>query len=803
MKITNLRLIFIGILISINVSFQVKAQESTDYTWKPLKIGGGGWVVGMYIHPTEPNLRYVRTDVSGAYRWDESAQKWKQIVTLESMPESYVRYANYDGVNSLCGAPSNPDIAYMAFKNQVFRSANRGDTWISTNYYGSGTPTMDSNGEGRQEGERLVVDPNNSNVVYYGGISGGLWATYDSGESWLKINNIPNGNSSHGVNTIVFDKNSGTNNGRTNKIFVTVDGQGVYQSSDAGVNWTKISTFSSPRPRDAEIGSDGTYYVACTNENADGSVWKYAGTQWTNITPAGINNAYWDLAVDPTNAQRIVVIKSGGGAWTSLNQGSSWTSQGSFKLVSTAVDWLAKQDTYWLSVGEILFDPLESGKLWFAEGFGVWYTKDLTKTQITWTEQSAGIEETCGNTVIAPPGGKAVSAMWDIGAFHHSNPDSYNATRANDYFMSCWHLDWCPADPQFIVGVFQTHLSYNQTPRTSYSADGGRSWTTFSAQPGGTTDYGFGCVAISATDINNIVRLPSNDKLPYYTKDKGKTWIPCTISGITNSRYTAYASPMKPLCADRVDPGTFYFYQQDNGTYKSTDGGINWTKTSNGPVLKRYNSMMKTTPGKAKDIWFAEGKQGTVAGGLWHSVDGGTTWTQMWTENSGLQQVFSFGFGKAQATGAYPTIFAAGVANGEHGIYRSVDSGNTWTKIGVYPLGIYDYVDDMDGDKNEFGKVYVCFAGAGFAYGVEDKGGSGVIILKNEDKINFSVSNGILSVRDVDPKTTIQLYSISGELIYEALHHESFTISLRDYQSSVLLLCLSNNNMKKVQKIII
>jgi hypothetical protein len=35
----------------------------------------------------------------------------------------------------------------------------------------------------------------------------------------------------------------------------------------------------------------------------------------------------------------------------------------------------------------------------------------------------------------------------------------------------------------------------------------------------------------------------------------------------------------------------------------------------------------------------------------------------------------------------------------------------------TYPLGIYDWVDDIDGDKDVFGKVYVAFTSAGFAYG--------------------------------------------------------------------------------------
>ena len=311
-----------------------------------------------------------------------------------------------------------------------------------------------------------------------------------------------------------------------------------------------------------------------------------------------------------------------------------------------------------------------------------------------------------------PPGGKPITAMWDIGVFYHQNPDFYDAIRAYDYFISGWFLDWCPADPNFIVGVFHTQHSYRNEPMSSFSSDGGKTWTPFPSQ---TKDHAYGCITVSADNKDNIVRLPSNNSLPYYTKDRGKNWSQCSMPGITETGYKTHWSPVKPICGDRVEPSTFYFYQQYEGVFKSTDGGVNWGKVSKGPVLRRFNSMMKTTPGHAQDIWFAEGKEENVVGGLWHSTDGGSSWVSI----DAIEQAFSFGFGKPAKNSDYPTLFVAGVLNGEYGIYRSIDVGKTWMKIGTYPLGIFDYIDDIDGDKDQFGKVYICFSGAGFAYGVE------------------------------------------------------------------------------------
>lgn len=700
---------------------------SASYAWKRMKIGGGGYVTGLDISPAEKDLVYVRTDVAGAYRWDPAAAAWRQLVTTKTMPAGVLSYGKHGGVDSLVGAPSDPNVAYMAFAatpygggdGQIYRSLDRGETWTASDFLRHKVK-MEPNGEGRQEGERLAVDPADRDVVYFGSISHGLWTTADGGGTWARVPAIPAGTPEHGVNTVVFDGASGTADGKTRVIYVTVMGGGVYRTANAGRDWARISDAGpgdAGKPRDAAIGRDRSYYVAYDNQGgATGSVWRYSpdGT-WTDITPpppAGGNKAWWAVAVNPADPAQVVAMIQGGRCFVSSDQGASWTSHG-FRLVSPEIRWQREQSNHYLSVGQLAFDPFAPGRLWFAEGFGVWRaTLPVTTPEIEWRTISEGIEETCGNDLVAPPGGRPVAAMWDLGVVHFSDPDSYSAEKSPPGFMSAWALDWCATEPTFLVGVLRSQVSSVPHPRSSgYSTDGGRSWTRFAALVDGTAppELDYGVIAVSADSPDNIVWAPSGKKLPYFTKDRGATWTRATMEGVTATGFGGHYSPQKPLSADRVSAGTFYFYHPDAGMFRSTDGGAHFARLHATPQGGRTNAILKSTPGKAGHLWFAAG----FGGGLARSTDGGATWESVPAPHT----IHNVGLGKARREDAYPTLFVAGMERQGPGVFRSTDEGRSWERISGYPLGVADWIDAVEGDKDVFGRVYIGFAGSGFAYG--------------------------------------------------------------------------------------
>src|SRR5690349_12901004 len=96
---------------------------ATDSLWKPVNIGGGGWVVGLDIAPD--GTMVAKTDTYGAYIWNGSL--WQQLATAQSMP-SDLFYSS--PVYEIRIAPSNSNIFYMLMNDGMYKTTNKGDTWV-------------------------------------------------------------------------------------------------------------------------------------------------------------------------------------------------------------------------------------------------------------------------------------------------------------------------------------------------------------------------------------------------------------------------------------------------------------------------------------------------------------------------------------------------------------------------------------------------------------------------------------------------------------------------------------------------
>jgi photosystem II stability/assembly factor-like uncharacterized protein len=702
-------------------------------TWEPLKVGAGGWVVGMTIDPSGSTY-LVRTDTYGAYVGN-GLDTWKQLVTSDSMPANFVSSFTTgtvqnpaSGVYEIVVAPTNPNLLYMFYGKQIFKSTNRGTTWTATAF--SYTGTADPNGNYRYWGERMAVDPANANVVYVGTDSDGLYVTSDGGASWSLVPGVgvPG---VQGITGIVFDGTSGTTGGKTNKIWATRNGTGVYASTDAGATWNLLAGGPTTTTH-ACVATDGVYYAA----NLTASVYKYTGGSWTSSVAASGQSIH-SIACDPFNSARVTGGLPSGILTTSTDHGATWTGPiwgpGHPYRTATDVPWLGDGHATenYMSNGAMRFDPIVPNKLWFSEGIGVWNTTDPANlTATTWTSHSAGIEQLVAYDVISPPGsGNVFTAAADRSAFVVPKA---NATYPTDYLHMGSTASLIPAhsvsysrlNPQHIV-VLINAVGY--APGTAglsgYSLDNGATWTKFPAQPAAGSNAWSGCII--APSIDNIIAVIGMDGYAYRSTDRGVSW--SKLAGVPGGLDAGQFSVKKHILAvdgayDGTSNKTIYLYAEASGTWRSTDDGVTWSRVSATTFSGDHWSIkLRSVPGQSGHLFFAAGQQG--GGGsqnpqtgmfLWRSTDGGATWAKV----PGMGEPYDVALGVAAPGQSYPAIYVVGWYNNVYGIWLSTDNASTWTQIGPFPFGNMDLINVIAASQDVYGEVYVAFQGSGWGHGI-------------------------------------------------------------------------------------
>jgi hypothetical protein len=694
--------------------------------WKPLALGGGGFVTGLDVAPD--GTMVSRTDTYGAYIWNGT--QWQQLVTSTSMPSSFVIPNSGQGVYEIQIAPSNTNILYMMFDGDVFVSTNKGASWTQTSF---SQVTADPNDPFRMNGQKMAVDPNNPNVVYVGTPQNGLFVTTNGGVTWQNVSAVPVSQSASGIypgiTGIMFDPALGKNaQGNTNVIFGSSWGNGVYESTNGGASWSNIG---GPRYIEyAAVSSTGAYYVISDNgsEETGTGLWRYLNGTWTelsNADPSMVN--LHTVAVNPLNPNEIAVQGAGGNLDVSFDGGVTWSGMNwSYTENGGSIPWLADKGVYDVGGGGFAFNPLVPGQVISTGGVGVWnfnIPSNFTSSNAgSFNNQTQGIEQLVVNEIIVPPGGDPIVASWDRAFFQISNESTYPSSYGpvNAAFAAGWSIDYASSNPSFLVGI----ADWWGNEESGYSTDGGKTWTKFASEaPTANGQIGGSIAASSPTDI---VWAPANGAAPYYTTNGGATWNPVVLPGVTDwSDFDfAYYLDRRTVTADRVLSNTFYMYYIDGagdnlqGIYKSTNGGQSWTQVHSGALLpfgNGFNAQLESVPGEAGNLFFTGGNTDgstETSEPFMRSTNGGATWTAI----ANVDDVICFGFGAAAPGQSYPAVYIVGWVNHVYGIWQSNDNAQSWTQIGTYPTSSLDEINTITGDPNNYGQVYVGFAGGGAAY---------------------------------------------------------------------------------------
>ncbi len=691
-------------------SYKVQAQTTADYDWKNAPIGGGGFVTGIVTHPTSSD-RYCRTDVGGAYRWDATNNEWIQLFDWFNESEN-----GFYGVESLALDPQNPNNIYMLCgtsyinggRTAVLKSTDKGNTFTYTDV--TSQFKAHGNGSGRGNGERLVVDPNNSNVLLVGTRANGLWKSTDAGVTWNQVwTGVTTTSNGNGICFVVYDPLSSVVNGETQTIYIGVSrtgGGNIYKSTNGGASFIDITATTGFMPHRAALQGTTMYVTYSDNEgpqstNGDGKVYKLntATGVWTNVTP--IHNkdyCYGGVSIDPTDVNRVIVSTSGiywnnqfSTGWAdfiflSTDGGSSWTLKigPNSTFDANGMNWADGGAINWMDCIE--FDQDNLNKVRVIGGGGVFTCSDITATNTTWKYDVKGIEETALLDGISIPGGPFISSFGDVTGFVHEPLTAFPTKKLSPLGgYNNNSIAYAGANPNKVVRIA------NEGDVVYYSNDMGASWTA-SATNKGTA----GRVSVSA-DGGTILHCPWGSSTTWYTTNDGASWLSC--SGVTFSD----AMP----AADQVNANYLYIYNPTNGQMLvSSNKGASFSAAGTPGGTTAFHpwspTLIRTVPGFEGHIWVPLG-----GNGLKYSTDHGSTYTNLST----VTYCKSIGIGKAMSGASYPTVFIWGTVSGVTGLFRSTDQGATWLRINddAHEFGGAPF---LIGDMNVAGRVYQAPGGA-------------------------------------------------------------------------------------------
>lgn len=761
--------------------------EMGGFSWRNVNLQGMGYVTGMVIQPSPPYDAYIRTDVGGIYRFDRQKRYWIPLMDMFASRGGI-------GVESVAIDPKQPGRVYIVvnwpnarkgntqhpihtFAAEVFQSSDRGNTWQPMGFGAKNVFTGPNNAYRMSTGERLVVDPNRSGLLFFASRRDGLWR-YD--QSWQRVTGglpeprtlpnfidkkgKPNGGLP-GFTFVTFDNRTAKTGSPTQTLYMgihavgTATTGGVWQSKNGGMTWKNIG--GADNPLRGVVASDGTLYVAfgTDKEKSKGSLRKFKSGVWTEITPDG-ERTYPGITVQPGQPSTIMSL-SGSRVYRSTDGGSHWTKQ----MMQMSADQNPSAPKYYSAryvsdgASTVVIDPSDPKQAWWMNGFGVARSDDVAAAKPFWAWQMQNLEEMVGKILRVPPkpgGTDLLANVADMMGFRIESRDRVpNSTfnpvgiPVNPAFKWAMPREWTTYPTPFPHVALGTGLDYaykkpdyavfvgwhqwQYWPVYGYSSDNGRTWRAFDSVPKlhwdkdkkqyvERTPMG-GQVAMSSTNPHNIVWAPTWGVDPHYTRDAGRTWQPCKLAD-GRPLPNAWANSISPwvtpfiLAADRADPrGQTFYYFDGKSFYISKDGGATWKQGASGGFPQWViQPAVVVNPIQAGEIWisFARNREAINGNKLYRSIDGGQTFKPVATVDSA--EMITFGKG---ASPTQPFIYMFGRVGGtsQNAMYKSEDLGKTWKQISNPKVQQFPGLTFMEGDMRTPNLVYVSLGGRGIMVG--------------------------------------------------------------------------------------
>lgn len=516
------------------------------------------------------------------------------------------------------------------------------------------------------------------------------------------------GPSSGWIRALVIDPNN------QDIIYAGTAGGGVFKSNDSGNTWSASSI---------NLVNLNIYTLAINPDNPailyagtwGGGIYKSAnsGATWTEINTGipKVDDYYiyiYALAIDPVTPNILYAGTWGGGIFKSMDSGGTWTAVNTnltdAYITSLVIDAVNPATLYAGSAGGGVFKSSNSGATWAASN------TNLTN-QIVYS------------LAINPGSSTVLYAGTEGGIFKSADSGAtWAASNTNLTNLNVYSLTIDPANTSTLYagtwggGIFK-------------STDSGAAWAAADVNPTNLFVY---TLTISPQNSSKLYAGTWGGGI-FKSSNSGSTW-----SAINSDLNNVF---IRVLGIVPVTPTTLYAGTWGNGVYKSPDGGATWAAINSGLANLEINSLA-INPATPSTLYV-----GSWGGGIFKSSDNGASWS---AANSGLANLYSTAL---VIDPSAPSILYAGTTNPgqpyniDGGVFKSTDSGATWsatslTKVDIYSLAI---------NPTNTSTLYAGTWGSGI-FKSTDNGTSW-------SALNTSSTSSIVNSIDIDPVTPSTLYA--------------------------------------------
>ena len=720
-------LLLIAALFADTSSAKGKPDGSeAKYRWTSSEFGGGGYVTGILQNPVNPVILYIRTDVAGVFVTSDGGKNWKAV--NNGMTEGY-----HHNVESFALSRMNPNVLFRAsgearghrMVSAIHKTTDGGATWklVTTQ------PDFFGNGATRFYGEKIGVDPFDSNVVAAASNSRGIWLSSDNGETWhcSGLQGEPFGCLAfhpHAKNVLyaatldslpfadyLYPHGSYARKG-TGRLFLSWDRGRTWSAvfEKKGVSITNLA-FDRENPASllATFCNDGIYKSGDYGRTFTKRTGNLGMTDFSSVSPDPHNSSVFYAAVcqypSPNNAASVPLYIShdSGDTWHLIKRDYLWSDFRHF-----AEQYQRPEQIGW-AISKFVADGITPGRFFLMDWYGICVSTDSCRT---WdANYFRGIGNICLEMVTADPvvPGKVMFAGADIqpcmsrdgGRTYQSFP-GLNAEQ--NYYSS---TVICPS--RFRKGLL-VYGSTNSSERLSaicVTEDDGASCSV-SVHLG----KGLFVQAMKEDPFHQGVFFAYIDGAVeggaglYKSVDWGKQWHRMSVPMLEALKtlpvrkefiegellaVTAYQSKNacgtnQLLCVDPTRENALYFGEADRGIFTTFDAGKSWQTVGKGlPFGKDTSSILSTIKADPKRPgWLYAG---FIHEGLWRSKDYGRSWAKLFPQEDRVLNATAVALGGPSGSEVYVASEPLFWSKSASAVYASFDAGETWVDIYDTSLG--------------------------------------------------------------------------------------------------------------------